>query len=593
MAKEVKALLKEHYFEFQAQVVDDLFIFTYENDTKKVFQETELKSLKRSFHGMIQDIQQCRIMQKAELEGIDYEHASENNRNIETNGGLTDQDQRFEEEPFWDEGEGIDEAWKLGITGEGVTVAILDIGFTVDHPELETNINKHLTFNSVTNNADVSALLFHNYIGETIHNTNHGNDCASVVAAVKGNKMCSAGVAYNSKIAALSIGTFSKGMPLKTIITTAGMCKGLAYEQSKIDIYSLSLASSSPFDDMDIGPERAIRIGVLNGREGKGNVYVSAVGPIGNGFTNSIFIITVNQIGISGTIFEKSYANPGILISSFGKGKTRTDDFMFTASQRYGSGIPCNANFQGSSAATPKVAGIVALILQYRPDLTSRQIQHLIVRCSNHSDLKESINFMRNGAGFYYHQHFGFGYLNVTKCIELSNTVTDIKEQIPEEATFLCELKGPRNSSLAILIATVDTLNEQLERVKTTIHKSLLEYISKAVLFSPMGTSSVLIDGSEWTKDVHMPMKSNAIVSTHFWGERSAGRWTLNLNGRFDNVKDYSVNLTFTFVAPKEDEKDENTRNSGVWFDLMVFTTAVLLLVHAVFWCLYFFANRN
>ncbi|XP_052796277.1 neuroendocrine convertase 2-like isoform X2 [Mya arenaria] len=426
MAEEVKALLKENSFAFQAQVVDDVFIVTYEKDTKKVFEEKELQLLKKSFQGMVKDIQQCRIMQNAELavgnspmDGLEVDYTREDNQTKRSKRDGPDQDHRFEDEPYWDEGEKIDETWKLGITGEGITVAILDIGFTVDHPELQPNINKNLTFNVVTYNGDVSAVLFHDYIGETIHKTNHGNDCASVVAAVKGNKMCSAGVAHNSKIAALSIGSFN-GMPLKTIITTANICKGLAYHQSKIDIYSSSWTFTSSFEEMDIGSERAIIAGIEKGRQGRGNVYVSAVGPVGNGFTNNIFIIAVNQIGIYGNMSEKSYANPGVLISSFGKGKTRADDYMFTASQRYDSGILCNDKFQGSSAATPKIAGIVALILQSRPDLTWRQIQHLIVRCSSHTSLKESINFKRNGAGHYYHQHFGFGYLNVAKCIELS-----------------------------------------------------------------------------------------------------------------------------------------------------------------------------
>ncbi|WAQ94920.1 NEC1-like protein, partial [Mya arenaria] len=252
--------------------------------------------------------------------------------------------------------------------------------------------------------------------------------------------------------------------------------------------------------NLDIGSDEAIIFGVLNGRQGRGNVYVSAVGPVGNGFPKSIFIIAVNQIGINSTISEKSYANPGILISSFGKGKTRTDDYMLTASQRLGSKIFYNAKFQGSSAATSMIAGIIALILQIRPDLPWRQIQHLIFRCSCHTNLTESTNFKRNVAGFYYHWHFGFGYLNVTKCIELADTVMALANTTPGIATFPCKLEGLRTSSVIISKVKVVSLNETLEGVTTLIHKSLLESTSKAILYSPMGTSSVLIDGPEWTK---------------------------------------------------------------------------------------------
>ena len=42
--------------------------------------------------------------------------------------------------PYYDELQGIDEAWKLGYTGKGVVVAVTDAGFTVDHQELSPNI---------------------------------------------------------------------------------------------------------------------------------------------------------------------------------------------------------------------------------------------------------------------------------------------------------------------------------------------------------------------------------------------------------------------------------------------------------------------
>ncbi|WAQ94924.1 hypothetical protein MAR_007395 [Mya arenaria] len=150
VSEEVTAGLKGHHFYFQSQVVDDIFIFTYEKDTEKVFTEAELQFLKQSFHGMVKDIQQCRTMH--DFEFFKPPDASKADSKTKAKRDVTAQDQKFEEEPYWDEGEGIDESWKSGITGEGIT-------------------NKELTFNFVTNDVDVSAVLFHSYIGETFHKT--------------------------------------------------------------------------------------------------------------------------------------------------------------------------------------------------------------------------------------------------------------------------------------------------------------------------------------------------------------------------------------------------------------------------------------
>ncbi|WAQ94914.1 hypothetical protein MAR_007385 [Mya arenaria] len=50
MAEEVKVLLKENNFDFQVQVVDDVSTLHMKRIVK-VFEETELQLLNKSFHG--------------------------------------------------------------------------------------------------------------------------------------------------------------------------------------------------------------------------------------------------------------------------------------------------------------------------------------------------------------------------------------------------------------------------------------------------------------------------------------------------------------------------------------------------------------
>jgi len=42
--------------------------------------------------------------------------------------------------PFYEERERIDAAWGNGFTGQGVIVAVLDVGVDIDHLELQANV---------------------------------------------------------------------------------------------------------------------------------------------------------------------------------------------------------------------------------------------------------------------------------------------------------------------------------------------------------------------------------------------------------------------------------------------------------------------
>lgn len=73
---------------------------------------------------------------------------------------------------------------------------------------------------------------------------------------------------------------------------------------------------------------------LLQGRNGKGSIYVLAAGNSGHskknanldGFANSIYTITINSVGINGTIPD--FAQPGacILASTLGEGRSLLDD---------------------------------------------------------------------------------------------------------------------------------------------------------------------------------------------------------------------------------------------------------------------------
>jgi hypothetical protein len=85
----------------------------------------------------------------------------------------------------------------------------------------------------------------------------------------------------------------------------------------------------------------------------------------------------------------------------------------------------CYGGFGGTSSATPLVAGIAAQILGVRPDLTWRDVQHIIRATADRIDLTTSDEgwgeaWFQNGAGIWYSYQHGFGRINAGNAVSLA-----------------------------------------------------------------------------------------------------------------------------------------------------------------------------
>jgi hypothetical protein len=58
----------------------------------------------------------------------------------------------------------------------------------------------------------------------------------------------------------------------------------------------------------------------------------------------------------------------------------------------------CTTAFQGTSAAAPLAAGAIALVLESNPDLTYRDIMHLIAKTSRIPNVEDTDGWIINGA---------------------------------------------------------------------------------------------------------------------------------------------------------------------------------------------------
>jgi proprotein convertase subtilisin/kexin type 2 len=91
--------------------------------------------------------------------------------------------------------------------------------------------------------------------------------------------------------------------------------------------------------------------------------------------------------------------------------------------------------FSGTSAATPAVAGVVALMLEANPNLTRRDVQEILVRSARKNDPYDG-GWVTNGAGFHFNHSYGAGLVDaqtattmaatwtISRCLILTTTVS-------------------------------------------------------------------------------------------------------------------------------------------------------------------------
>ncbi|KAK8404403.1 hypothetical protein O3P69_007595 [Scylla paramamosain] len=182
----------------------------------------------------------------------------------------------------------------------------------------------------------------------------------------------------------------------------------------------------------------------------------------------------------------------------------------------------CSSRFQGSSAAAPLVAGVVALVLQANPRLSWRDVQHLMVReaAPTPAALKED-GWQTNAQGKKFHLLQGFGAVDAGRMVEAALTWQNVGLQKVEK---LMLFDGYRNVSQEL---QVTSLMEGVEHVVATI---TLNHTKRKLLniyiVSPSGTESQVL--THRSEDVSMSgFHGWGFMSVHFWGERPGGVWTV------------------------------------------------------------------
>ncbi|MFE0803954.1 S8 family serine peptidase [Streptomyces sp. NPDC058812] len=263
---------------------------------------------------------------------------------------------------------GTPEAWQAGLTGKGVTVAVLDSGVDAGHPDLAGRVGESRSF----------------IAGEEVADRNgHGTHVASTVggsgAASDGKEK---GVAPGADLAVGKVLDDSGSGSESEII--AGM--EWAARDVDADIVSMSLGSTEPSDGTD---PMAQAVNALS-RE-TGALFVIAAG--NTGAPSSIgspgaadAALTVGAVDPADEAAYFTSAGPRHGDNALKPDLSAPGVGILAARSRLSEGSGDYTSMSGTSMATPHVAGVAALLAEQHPDWTGARLKDALMSTSKELD---------------------------------------------------------------------------------------------------------------------------------------------------------------------------------------------------------------
>ena len=307
-------------------------------------------------------------------------------------------------------------------TGSGVPVAIVDEGIELTHPDLVAAVQgmPHFNFYTSTTNGGPSTPAAY-----------HGTAVAGLVGARRNNRTGVSGVAPDTRLAAWTIFDFND------VASPQQLRDMFQFKSNTIPVQNHSW-SFSDFRQLSPGPLELTGISnaITHGRSGKGVVMVRSAGndrqalvnSNDDGYAKDPRIITVGAIRRDGQ--NAGYSNPSacMLVAAPSGDQSGsfegllTADLLGSAGLNSSTGSPDFQNytfFSGTSASAPLISGIAAMLLEINPDLTYRDVQHLLLLAAKHTDPGDP-NMRTNQAGFRVSHNTGFGVPDAGRAVRLA-----------------------------------------------------------------------------------------------------------------------------------------------------------------------------
>ncbi len=476
------------------------------------------------------------------------------------------------------------EVYQAGITGAGIKIAVSDTGVEINHDDLYEN---------VISGASKDYSKDSPYTGFPTPTDAHGTAVSGLIAARGWNNIGGHGVAPHAKFAGFQFLTSPQTTSI-LINQASGNFDIFNYSYGDV-IYEDTLSEEIYIDHL--------RYMTQNGRGGRGSIYVKAAGNEFNEWHNanfpfeneSPFLIVVGAINASG--IKASYANAGSNLWISAPGGEYGSDFPALISAdlpgclkgfskatsspvnsfEYGHNLNPKCNYtstmNGTSAATPIVSGVIALMLEANPNLTFRDVKHILAATAvqvhaghggnshpggwNLGGHTYEMGWTENAAGYKFHNWYGFGLIDAKAAVAMAqtyntNTLGTFQELNPyfDNTSFSVSPNAsiPDNNAAGVISTMSVTQNLVIEAVQVYVQIDHPRSGEIGVeLTSPSGTKSILMNINnsflhENDSNLRIILSSNA-----FYGESSNGTWSLKvIDGKSSHsgtLKNWKINI--------------------------------------------------
>eukprot|EP01135_Chromosphaera_perkinsii_P000119 Nk52_evm15s32 gene=Nk52_evmTU15s32 len=450
------------------------------------------------------------------------------------------------------------DVWRLlNITGRGVVISFIDDGVDHTHPDI-----KHAW--SPEAGLDLNASPFDhdpmprfnekNRLDEVLNH--HGTRCAGEIVAAANNSVCGIGVAPGSRVSGVRM--------IDGDVYDASEAAALGYQLDWVDIINASWGPSDEGDAVD-GPGPLARAQLKRtgqeGRNGYGTLMVFASGNGGwshdncnfDGYANDIHTITVGGIGADdrsasyseicasqlAVTYSSQPANHKHKATPPAKGNPGLEAWMLKGITTTDWNGKCTSQHSGTSAGAPLVAGILALVLEARPCLTWRDVQHIMVIGAVKVDVEHEL-WKRNGAGLWCNEMYGFGKLEGMRLVRIAQRWSLIGKQTSWTGGRKTVMKRIVANDAEGITVDMDVRDKGLQLSQGLGLKYLEHVILNVDLEHPVrGTLSIALTSPSGTV-AHLATRRERDLSTDglnfwnfstvfMWSEQPFGVWKVNV----------------------------------------------------------------
>ncbi|MEM8637664.1 MAG: S8 family serine peptidase [Cyanobacteria bacterium P01_G01_bin.54] len=396
--------------------------------------------------------------------------------------------------------------------------------------------------------------LTHLSLDLTTHHV-HGTNVAGVVAA-EANGVGGVGVAPDAEWAAIRVGANG--------IDDLKAAAAFNHRSDEIDIYQNSWGVSNFFSTLtDAQGDPTSEWAIENNAEDNNSIYVFSAGnsnEIGGRVDYNAFASSRHTIAVGALTRDNQtapYSSPGssLFISAYSSDQLPPDgidDIATTSIAKdplTGEILPSYTNrFGGTSAAAPFVSGVIALMLEARPELTWRDVQHILAQTADRTHLTAEDWTPERGGVSHSHQ-YGFGRIDPLKAVQRAKTwdllAPEVQVLSPMEtvSTVIEDYSDTHGASPLTSTITIaeDIIVESVEVVFHGDHHYRGDL--KIVLTSPSGVQQDFVSVLSERHGRNGRPESSYRTSDHnwtftslrHWGESAQGDWTLEVVDLYDD----------------------------------------------------------